>query len=277
MSDKSGPSVLMDTMAEMTSGEVAAAAAAGAVALWAFGVVEQHGPHLPTGTDIYLPSARLRRIRAVLASQGVSSVIVPPYYWGVNIVSGAFPASPAVRPAVMVELMADVFASLAFNGFRHVFCMSGHGDAEHNRTIHAGIQRGTADGRIGGSFLAEAGLAKRLGISAADPHLTLFEHARGAAPGGFADVHAGDWETSEMLALYPGLVRQDVVPTLRSTDFTPDDLAEWRRGHEHSMRKAPDGYVGNPAIATAANGAAAIEAGAQAAAAAIIRHLQAAA
>ena len=274
MTATSGPSIFADTMAEMTSGEVAAAASAGAVALWAFGVIEQHGPHLPTGTDVYLPSFRLRRIRILLHAQGVPSVIVPPYYWGVNIVSGAFPASPAVRPAVMIELMADVFASLAFNGFRHVFCVSGHGDAEHNRTIHAGIVRGTADGRIGGSFLAEAALAKRLGFSATDPHFTLFEHGRNAAPGGFADVHAGEWETSEMLALYPELVRQDVVPTLRSTDFTPDDLAEWRLGHEHSMRKAPDGYVGNPSAASAERGAASIEAGAQAAAAAIARHLQ---
>jgi creatinine amidohydrolase len=270
----SGVSIFADTMADMTAGEVAAAASAGAVALWAFGVIEQHGPHLPCGTDVYLPSARLRRIRAILQTQSVPSVIVPPYYWGVNVVSRAFPASPAVRPAVMIELMADVFASLADNGFRHVFCVSGHGDAEHNRTIHAGILRGTADGRIGGSFLAEAGLARRLGFAATDPHMTLFEHQRGAVPGGFADVHAGAWETSDMLALYPELVRQDVVPTLRSTDFTPEDLEEWRLGEQHSVRKAPHGYVGDPAAANAAQGAASIEAGAQAAAAAIIAHLR---
>ena len=66
-----GEPILKDTIAEMTSGEVVEAIGRGAVALWAFGVVEQHGPHLPTGTDIYIPSARLRAVKRLLARDGV--------------------------------------------------------------------------------------------------------------------------------------------------------------------------------------------------------------
>ena len=56
-------------------------------------MIEQHGPHLPTGTDVYIPSARLRAVKTLLAAEGIESLIIPPFYWGVNVVSASFPAS----------------------------------------------------------------------------------------------------------------------------------------------------------------------------------------
>ncbi|MFI4988252.1 MAG: creatininase family protein, partial [Alphaproteobacteria bacterium] len=107
-----GYSVFHETMADMTFPELEAAARDGAVTLWGLGVIEQHGPHLPLATDVYVPQATLRRARQLLAARGIASVIVPPFYWGVNHVTGRFPGSFEVRPAVMVELMTDVFRSL---------------------------------------------------------------------------------------------------------------------------------------------------------------------
>ena len=46
--------IFSDTIAEMTWYEVDQAAKDGAVLLWAFGVIEQHGPHLPLGVDSLL-------------------------------------------------------------------------------------------------------------------------------------------------------------------------------------------------------------------------------
>ena len=89
----SATDIFAGTIAEMTWLEVEQAAKGGAALLWAFGVIEQHGPHLPTGTDVYLPQAQLREVRRLLGERGIDALIVPPYYWGVNVVSGAFPAS----------------------------------------------------------------------------------------------------------------------------------------------------------------------------------------
>jgi len=76
------------------------------VVLWGLGVIEQHGPHLPAGTDVYMPSELLRRVRTILATKGVSSVIMPPFLLGgesgERIVSGSF----VVRPEIMIELMS---------------------------------------------------------------------------------------------------------------------------------------------------------------------------
>lgn len=286
--------IFSETIAEMTWFEVDHAAKDGAVLLWAFGVIEQHGPHLPTGTDVYLPQARLRQVKQALQERGILALIVPPYYWGVNVVSGAFPASYRVRPAIIKELMADIFESVESDGFRHVFCFSGHGDALHNRTIHEGIRLGAERTSLDISFVVDAGLATRLGIDLADPHLTL---PAPATPGGFKffqamssspsapvleegappryiDVHAGRWETSMMLTSCAALVRDDVRKTLKSTDYGLDDLAEWRKGFEHARAKTPLGYFGDPAAASIDEGRRSLDASAEIAADAIQRRLQ---
>jgi creatinine amidohydrolase len=245
----SGYSIFHETMADMTYPEVEQAAKDGAVALWALGVIEQHGPHLPLATDVYVPSATLRVARQKLADQGIASVIVPAFYWGVNHVTGTFPGSFQVRPEVMIELMKDVFASLKKDGFGTVYCLSGHGDALHNKTILEGVKQGSAAAAIKGRLVVAPGAAKRLGFEESDPYLALTATAPGdKSP--YLDIHAGNWETSFVWALYPGVVRDQILPSLAPTNLGPADLAEWRKGLDHARRTTPDGYFGDPAKAT---------------------------
>lgn len=256
---KGGPSPFAETMAEMTWEEADAAAKAGASILWAFGVIEQHGPHLPLGTDVYIPSAALRRTRQVLAERGHQAVILPAYYWGINQVSGAFPGSVEVQPATMIALMTDVLSSLKKQGFARVFCTSGHGDALHNKTIFDGVTSARAASGVDAAVLFNAPLVKRLGLDPSNPAVLGFDVPAEGAPAKFIDVHAGDPETSSMLHLHPDLVRKDLLPTLRSTDYGPADLAEWRKGQEAARAKTPLGYFGDPASAEASRGAARLE------------------
>ncbi|WP_439589527.1 creatininase family protein [Hydrogenophaga sp.] len=295
---REGFDIFAGTIAEMTWQEVDHAAKDGAVLLWAFGVIEQHGPHLPTGTDVYLPQARLRGVRKVLADRGVRALIVPPYYWGVNQTSGSFPASYHVRPEITKELMSDVFRNFEKDGFRHVFCFSGHGEAAHNRTIHEGVRLGASRTSLQISFVADAALASRVGISLSDPHLALppddvaadapasgvrfFQAgATPASPGAperaprYVDVHAGRGESSQMLASCTGLVRDDLRRRLPSTDLGTEELAVWRRGLDDARRTTPLGYLGDPASANADEGRASLERLARRAADAVIARLAA--
>jgi creatinine amidohydrolase len=263
--------IFADTIAEMTWYEVEQAAKDGAILLWSFGVIEQHGPHLPAGTDVYIPQARLRETKRMLAERGIQALIVPPYYWGINRVSAAFPASYQVSAQTMKALMSDIFASLARDGFKTVFCFSGHGEHMHNLTIHEGIQEAVAATGMDISFVVDTALQLRLGLRADDPCLTIHKSGSGklfgaltASPSAFdededkppkfVDVHAGQWESSIMLCTCPDLVHDEVRKTLLSTDFGPDDLAEWRKGFEHSRKKTPLGYLGDPAAATEEEG-----------------------
>src|SRR5690606_37763766 len=112
-------------------------------------------------------------VKRILAEVGVQALIVPPYYWGVNVVSGGFPSSYRVRPEIMKELMADVFESFRTDGFKRVFCFSGHGDRLHNQTIHAGITLGAERTGLEISFVVDSALLIRLGIPLDDPHVAL--------------------------------------------------------------------------------------------------------
>jgi creatinine amidohydrolase len=269
----SGHSVFQDTMADMTFPELGRAAKAGAVALWGLGVIEQHGPHLPLATDVYVPSAILQRARRLLSQHGIESVIVPPFYWGVNHVTRSFTGSFIVRPAVMIELMKDVFASLKKDGFTKVFCLSGHGDALHNQTILEGVRQGSQAAAIEGRIVVSQAALGRFGFDPADPHLAI---ATGTPParGKYVDVHAGDWETSLVWAICPEVVRRDVLPRLEPTNLGPSDLAEWRKGDVHAQRTTPLGYFGDPAAANRERGETLLEQEAEVVATAIGAALQ---
>lgn len=254
----SGYSVFVDTMADMTFPEIERAAAAGAVALWGLGVIEEHGPHLPLATDVYVPMAILRQARRLLAARGIASVIVPPLYWGINHATSRFTGSFLLRPEVMIELMTDIFASLKKDGFSTLFCLSGHGDRAHNRTILDGIRHGNRATGMAARMLVKRGALARFGFDSAEPLLTLMaEPTRQAGP--YVDVHAGEWETSLIWAEFPDLVKTELLARLVPTNFGPADLAEWRKGGDDAVRKTPLGYLGDPAAATRARGAALLQ------------------
>jgi creatinine amidohydrolase len=149
--------------------------------------------------------------------------------------------------------MTDVFASLKKDGFECVFCISGHGDAVHNRAILDGVRQGSAAAAIDGRMIVSRAMVTRLGFDSTNPHLAIAAET-GAPPGGPIDVHAGRWETSLMWAAFPEVVRSAVLPDLAPTDFAPADLAEWRKGGEHARDKSPLGYVGDPAASSREHG-----------------------
>ncbi|MFZ0836407.1 MAG: creatininase family protein, partial [Xanthobacteraceae bacterium] len=74
--------LLSDTMADMTAPQIAAAARRGAAVLLPIGVIETHGPHLPTGTDAFIATKLCQLTRGYAAAAGRELVVAPPFYWG---------------------------------------------------------------------------------------------------------------------------------------------------------------------------------------------------
>ena len=265
---QSASSVLSQTIAEDTYTGVERAAARGAIALWALGAIEEHGPHLPLSTDVEVPSAQLRGVKARLARAGIQSAIVPPYYWGVNRVTGDFAGSIHIRPEVMIELMLDVFRSLHRAGFREVYCITGHFDAAHGTAIAQAVRRANDEGIVRARFVVPAPLGQRLGLAQDDPRFILAAWPR-SEPREFADLHAGEAETSAMLHVAPDRVDRQLTKTLKPTNLSATQVAEWRRGGPSARAVTPDGYLGAPALASPEKGRRQLEAEAEAYAEAI--------
>ncbi|QNA82894.1 creatininase family protein [Sphingomonas sp. So64.6b] len=262
--EPSGASPLAGTIATESYRDLERKVSHGAIALWALGAIEEHGPHLPLMTDVVVPSGQLRIAAGALERRGVPSVIVPPYYWGVNNVTGAFAGSISIRPEVMTELMLDVFRSMAKAGIKRIYCITGHFDAAHAGTIAAAVKRANDEKIIEARFVVPAPLGKRLGLVSGQSGAIFAEWP--APPAGEPDLHAGEMETSAMLDLAPELVQRDIASTLPPTGLTPEQLAGWRKGGDTARSITPSGYLGRPADATAAKGSArlALEAGAYA-------------
>lgn len=77
---RGGYSIFAETLADLTYQEVEALAKDGAVLLWGLGVIEEHGRHLPLGTDVYLPYAALKLTRRLLEAGGIKAANLPPFF-----------------------------------------------------------------------------------------------------------------------------------------------------------------------------------------------------
>jgi len=274
MAGNDGYSIFAGTIVDQTWEEVAEAVRNKSVVLWPLGVIEEHGPHMPLGVDIYNAYGILRRVAGILRDRSLPAVVAPPLYWGINEATSSFAGSLSVRPSTLKAIIEDTFMSLRKDGFNASYIITGHGERRHNEVIIEGVAEARTTTGMRGFVIVGQGMAKRLGLSGQEPHVLLMDDAP-QPPEQFLDVHAGKEETSVFWHQFPDILRQQVVPSLEPTNYGPEDLAEWRKGWDNGRHKTPRGYFGNPAGASAALGQELFEATTQRMAAAIEAQLRA--
>jgi len=239
---------------EMTGPELAALARRTDLALLPVGSIEQHGPHLPTGTDGFWAEQVARR----LADQEPCAVL-PTLFFNTAAEQRAFPGAIAFPPHLVVELYRTLCLEAARNGFRKILILIGHGGSE---PIAAFFQR----------VIQEE--SRREDRSRAAPYQvflsTLFPNtfppdvqeriaALRRSPPGVRDGHGGELETAHLLLARPELVHLDrLEPLPEGTGLARDGLLQPFTRQVQSptdwSERAPKGYVGQPHHATAAQG-----------------------
>ena len=147
------------------------------------GSTEQHGPHLPLGTDYYLAMGALEKISA---RTGV--VVAPVLLAGYSEYHSGFPGTLSIKPDTMVQVLFESAQMLLKYGFRRLMFFNSHGgnNIVQQKIIHRINQETEAIAvaiGYGGSIQVE------------DEE--------------FFDWHAGIEETSDMLYLKPELVRME--------------------------------------------------------------------
>jgi creatinine amidohydrolase len=85
------------------------------------GSTEQHGPHLPLGTD-----ALVAITLAEDAAARTGAVIAPPLWYGWAPHHMALPGTVTVRPEILTELLFDVTQSLHHHGISKFVYVNGH-------------------------------------------------------------------------------------------------------------------------------------------------------
>jgi creatinine amidohydrolase len=221
---------------EMTSPEAAKLAGDGAVGLIAVGAVEQHGPHLPLGTDAIIG----RHLAAEVAARlDVPAIVAPMLPGGLSSHHLGFPGTVDLPRTVFdgyLRALLDTYDAL---GVQDVAIFSAHG----------------------GNFGALADLAAvphgGVRVIAYTDLLRYIEVMMGAAASAGlhapeTDAHAGGLETSQMLSVF-GEERISFPPDLEGYVAAEPGWME-RLLAEGMKALSPNGILGRPAGATAAAG-----------------------
>jgi len=205
-------------LATLTSPEAGELAAAGALLAIPVAATEQHGPHLPLSTDTDLAVALCARLAA--ARPGV--LAAPPVAYGASGEHQDFPGTLSIGTEAVELLLVELCRS-ATRTFSRVLLVSTHG------------------GNAGAVRRAE----RRLRAESRDILAWL--------PAWGGDAHAGRAGTSLELALAPDRVRPGRAAAGNTRPLT-ELMSQLRRSGVRAV--SPNGVLGDPAGASAAEGAA---------------------
>ena len=114
-------------LSQLSSPEVVQGAArAGSTVVWPFGAIEQHGPHLPLGTDAIFAE---RVCTAVLERLPDALPIwqLPTQSLGFSHEHRGYAGTLSLPPQLLLDLVLAVGTDLAAAGFQRLVLLNGHG------------------------------------------------------------------------------------------------------------------------------------------------------
>jgi creatinine amidohydrolase len=217
----------------MTSPEAAEAVARSRIAVLPIGSIEQHGPHLPNGTDTFAAELVAREV-----ADRLDAVYAPFGPYGVTPIHAGHPGTVTLRRETFEALLGDICTELVRMGVRTLVLVNWHeGNIASMNAVATDLQD-----RYDCTFVAAQAcyVAQR-----------LYRDEGGEL------THGGGIETLAMLAHDPALVKAD-----RAGEATrppgAEEMDAMRRSHEvygfitDVSELADDGWYGNPAWASPA-------------------------
>ena len=207
------------------------------------GSTEQHGNHLPLGTD-----TMVAMMLAEDAAKQTKTVVSPPLWFGWSPHHMVLPGTITLRPEILIEVLYDVIQSLNGHGFQKFIIINGH------RIVN-----------IPWMQLAAERAQRQLGVKVVlfDPAYMSKEILSKIEYGPVG--HSEEIETSHMLYKHPELVNMDkaidnpiVDHPLYSVDpaFHGDTLC-YVPSTQENMKKSVDvagGTTGTPSKASVEKG-----------------------
>jgi creatinine amidohydrolase len=237
---------------EMTSPEVGAAIAQNAAVFISLGATEQHGAHLPLGSDTMQGLDISRRVVRRLRDEGLAAIVGPTIPFGprpfLSETPRDFPGTINVSNSTMRMLLDEVCRELIGQGFRRLYIILANAESDPPMQIVAKEL----------SEATEASVVTLNWLVGIRPDYGKLMKA--TKPQG----HGGEGETCRMLATAPHLVRMDkaqpwhptVPPGVPYADFLPylgGGVGRYKMP-ESFFADFQDGITGDPQLASAETG-----------------------
>lgn len=190
------------------------------------GALEQHGPHLPLGTNVLVA----RKV-AVDLSQEQEVLRAPTMYYGVNVrTERRYAGTATLAQKTLHRALNELLASWESQGIAEFILITAHRHEPHLDAL---------------ATLVTVGARVRV-ISVWDVDIAdLLEKQPGP-------LHGCEAETSVMLHLYPELVNMDRA---RDFEITAEDFEKYIRDRLPKPPRGGAGLIGYPTAATAEKGA----------------------
>ena len=195
--DSEGPTMAVPRFEDAVWPEVEAWIECGRrTALIALGSIEQHGPHLPLGTDRLIAQA----LALGLAARLEDAIALPALAIGCASEHLDFPGTLHIEPETLESILRDLLGSLARHGFERAFVFTAHGG---NVDALDGM-RARLDGSVPG---LELRIETDLRVGLMQSRVVALE----ALAADSAGPHAGEYETSVIAMLRPGGIRRKAL------------------------------------------------------------------
>jgi creatinine amidohydrolase len=110
-------------LGEMTNPEVEAFLKAHHTVIIPTGATEQHGPHGPLLTDVYIPQEVARRV-----APKVGAVVAPPINYALSYPHAGFTGLVTLKIPTFMAMVGDICESFATSGFKRIVFLNGHFD-----------------------------------------------------------------------------------------------------------------------------------------------------
>jgi creatinine amidohydrolase len=233
--------------------DIAGAEPARWIAVLPLAATEQHGPHLPVGTDVMITQAYLARVRELL-SDSIPATFLPLQRVGISTEHIGYPGTLTLPTEVALKTWMALGECVARAGIKKLVMVTSHGGNSAAMSLVAQDLRARC-----GLLAVTTGWSR---LSAPEGLFSAEELRHG--------IHGGAVETSIMLARYPQHVRQDKI-----ADFSPASIAmekDYRRLSAHrpapfawqAQDLHPSGAAGDATLASAEKGQRLLDHGARA-------------
>lgn len=221
---------------ELTQPEVAAQLKANPLVILPAGSVEQHGPHLPTGTDIFAAN-----VIAAAVAERMDGLVLPATPFGVTPMHMPFEGTITFTPDTYMRVVTETCVSSAKHGAQRLLILNWH------------------EGNIPSLAIAAESLHRRHGMSVLTVQACyVAEELYGKTCNGL--THGGEIEALAVLAFRPELVHLDRI------DYSSDhshghkwDKLRRTRSYQPVLTDirtiAATGWFGSPQHATVEKGA----------------------
>jgi creatinine amidohydrolase len=229
----------MKLFAEMNREQLRAAAGE-SLAVMPIGATEQHGPHLPSGTDMFAVES-VARAAAARASGEIPVIVTPTLPFGSSHHHFIFGATLSLSTGTYYRVLCELVESLITDGFTRIFLVNGHGGNHELAELAARDMALRHPARVAAASYWTAAWSELAAIGA---------HRGRRLPG-----HAGDFETSLVLALRPELVAAERPHREGVFESDPAGFHPPYRAERHGWWRDIDGFTDSPDRATPENGA----------------------